>query len=247
MNTPSQRTAVGASIPTQDDVQSLPPILVIEDDPEIAETISAELATNGYRVDLRDTYQAGLESARSSRYAVILVDRGLQGKDGVEIIELLRGEGDRTPAIVISAMASVDDRIVGLQAGGDDYLVKPFDVRELIARIQALVRRRVDDSVTRLRCGDLEMNLIERTATLAGRSFALLPREFRLLEYFMRRPGQVVTRSMLLKDVWNFNFMAQTNAVDVQIGYLRRKLDPTGARQFIVNVRGVGFRLNAQD
>ena len=121
-------------------------------------------------------------------------------------------------------------------------------VRELMARVEALLRRRVDDRVTRLRCGDLEMDLVERKVTCAGRiRLSLLPREFRLLEYFMRRPGQVVTRAMLLEDVWNFKFMAQTNVVDVQIGNLRRKLDPTGARQFIVNVRGVGFRLNAED
>ncbi len=148
---------------------------------------------------------------------------------------------------MISALSTVDDRIIGLKAGGDDYLVKPFDVRELSARLEALLRRRGDDRVTRLSCGDLEMDLVERRVTCAGQPVALLPREFRLLEYFMRRPGQVATRAMLLEDVWNFKFMAQTNVVDVQIGNLRRKLDPTGTRHFIANVRGVGFKLNAED
>ena len=221
------------------------PLLVIEDDPDIAEAILAELNSAGYATEHASSYDAGLEAARASPHGILLVDRGLDGQDGLKIIEILRGEGDRTPAILISAMSSVDDRIVGLKAGGDDYLVKPFDVRELVARIEALLRRRIDDRVTRLRCGDIEMDLVERKVTCAGKPLSLLPREFRLLEYFLRHPGQVVTRSMLLEDVWNFKFMAQTNVVDVQIGNLRRKLDPAGARQVIVNVRGVGFRLNA--
>ena len=148
--------------------------------------------------------------------------------------------------LVISALSSVDERINGLKAGGDDYLVKPFDVRELTARIGALLRRRGDPRATRLRAGDIEMDLVERKVRCAGRPIDLLPREFKLLEYFIRREGQIVTRSMLLEDVWNFKFMAQTNVVDVQIGNLRRKLDPTGSRKFIVNVRAVGFRLNVK-
>ena len=144
-------------------------------------------------------------------------------------------------------MSSVDDRIRGLKAGGDDYLVKPFDVRELAARVEALLRRGGDPRATQLQAGDLVMDLVERQVRCAGRSVDLLPREFKLLEYFMRRPGQIVTRTMLLEDVWNFKFLAQTNVVDVQIGNLRRKLDPTGVRRYIVNVRAVGFKLNVDD
>src|SRR5208337_2809802 len=139
------------------------------------------------------------------------------------------------------------DRIRGLKAGGDDYLVKPFELRELTARVEALSRRITDTRATRLRAGPLEMDLVERTVRRRERLVDLLPREFKLLEYFMRRPNQIVTRAMLLEDVWNFKFLAQTNVVDVQIGNLRRKLDPTGARRFIVNVRAVGFKLNADD
>jgi two-component system, OmpR family, response regulator len=168
----------------------------------------------------------------------------LQGQDGLSIIEALRAEGNATPALVISALSSVDDRITGLKAGGDDYLVKPFDIRELSARVEALLRRGGDARLTRLQVGPLEMDLVERSVRCDSKAVDLLPREFTLLEYFMRRPGQVVTRAMLLEDVWNFNFMAQTNVVDVQIGNLRRKLDPTGARRFIVNIRAVGFKLN---
>ena len=189
----------------------------------------------------------GLEAARSGWASVLVVDRMLHGNDGLSIIEALRSEGNATPVLVISALSSVDERINGLKAGGDDYLVKPFDVRELTARVEALLRRRGDARATRLRAGDLEMDLVERTVRCAGRSVDLLPREFKLLEYFMRRPGQIVTRSMMLEDVWNFKFMAQTNVVDVQIGNLRRKLDPTGSRKFIVNVRAVGFKLNVDD
>jgi two-component system OmpR family response regulator len=167
----------------------------------------------------------------------------LQGQDGLSIIEALRAEGNATPALVISALSSVDDRINGLKAGGDDYLIKPFDIRELTARVEALLRRG-DTRLTRLQVGALEMDLVERTVRCDGKPVDLLPREFRLMEYFMRRPGQIVTRAMLLEDVWNFKFMAQTNVVDVQIGNLRRKLDPTGARRFIINIRAVGFKLN---
>ena len=146
--------------------------------------------------------------------------------------------------LVISALSSVDERINGLKAGGDDYLVKPFDVRELTARVEALLRRRGDPSRHMAAGGRHRDGSGRAQGPLRRRPVDLLPREFKLLEYFMRRPGQIVTRSMLLEDVWNFKFMAQTNVVDVQIGNLRRKLDPTGSRKFIVNVRAVGFRLN---
>jgi two-component system OmpR family response regulator len=219
------------------------PVLVVEDERDLAEEIRLELQASGHPVQLTETVDEGLRAARLGA-AVLVIDRMLQGRDGLSIIETLRAEGNVTPALVISALSSVDDRINGLKAGGDDYLIKPFDIRELTARVEALLRRGGDARLTRLQVGPLEMDLVERSVRCDGKPVDLLPREFTLLEYFMRRPGQVVTRAMLLEDVWNFNFMAQTNVVDVQIGNLRRKLDPTGARRFIVNIRAVGFKLN---
>src|SRR3984885_2626000 len=218
------------------------PVLVVEDERDLAEEIRLELQASGHTVQLFETVDEGLRAARLGA-AVLVIDRMLQGRDGLSIIETLRAEGNATPALVISALSSVDDRINGLKAGGDDYLIKPFDIRELTARVEALLRRG-DTRLTRLQVGALEMDLVERPVRCDGKPVDLLPREFRLMEYFMRRPGQIVTRAMLLEDVWNFKFMAQTNVVDVQIGNLRRKLDPTGARRFIINIRAVGFKLN---
>jgi two-component system OmpR family response regulator len=209
------------------------PILVVEDERDLAEEIRLELQANGHQVQLSETVDEGLRAARLGA-AVLIVDRMLHGEDGLSIIETLRGEGNATPALVISALSSVDERINGLKAGGDDYLVKPFEIRELSARVEALMRRGGDSRITRLQVGALELDLVERTVRGDGTLVELLPREFMLLEYFMRRPGQIVTRQMLLEDVWNFKFVAQTNVVDVQIGNLRRKLDPAGVRRFIV-------------
>ncbi len=220
------------------------PVLVVEDERDLAEEIRLELEASGHAVQLSETVEDGLRAARSG-IAVLIIDRMLQGEDGLSIIESLRAEGNFTPALVISALSSVDERINGLKAGGDDYLVKPFDIRELTARVEALLRRGGDARLSRLLAGALEMDLIERTVRCDGELVDLLPREFTLLEYFMRRPGQIVTRAMLLEDVWNFKFLAQTNVVDVQIGNLRRKLDPADARRFIINIRAVGFKLNA--
>ena len=220
-------------------------VLVVEDDRELAEEIRLDLKAAGHRVQVAETLTEGLRAARSADVAVLVIDRFLQGEDGLPIIEALRGEGKSTPVLVISGLTSVDERIAGFKAGGDDYLVKPFDIRELTARIGALLRRGGDTGVIRLRVGDLEMDLIERTVRRKGILIDLVPMEFKLLEYFMRRPGQTVTREMLLEDVWNFKSMKYTNTVDVQISNLRRKLDPTGDRRLVVNVRSVGFRLNA--
>jgi two-component system OmpR family response regulator len=171
----------------------------------------------------------------------------LHGEDSLTIIETLREEGNSTPVLVISALSSVDDRIRGLKAGGDDYLVKPFELRELTARVEALSRRAGDARATRLRVGPLEMDLVERTVRRGDRPVDLLPREFKLLEYFMRRPNQVITRAMFLEDVWNFKFLPQTNVVDVHISNLRRKIDQGGEPRLIVNVRAAGFKLHVDD
>ncbi len=222
-------------------------VLLIEDEPELSDEVRLELEAAGYSVRVAYNVDDGLLAARSGWASVLVVDRMLSGGDGLSIIETLRNDGDRTPVLVISALSTVDERISGLKAGGDDYLIKPFDTRELSARVAALLRRGSDSRAIRLKVGDLEMDLVDRTLRCAGRSVELLPREFKLLEYFMRRPGQIVTRAMLLEDVWNFKFMAQTNVVDVHIGNVRRKLDPTGKRKFIVNVRAVGFKLDADN
>ena len=219
-------------------------VLVIQDDRELAEELRLDLEGHGHAVQVAETLADGLRAARSGDASVLVVDRVLDGENGLSIIEALRGEGKWTPALAISELTSVDERIAGLKAGCY-YLAKPFHVRELTARVEALLRRGGDVGVIRLRVGDLEMDLIERTVRCEGRLVDLVPREFKLLEYFMRRPGQTVTRAMLLEDVWNFQPPAYTNVVDVQVGNLRRKLDPTGDRRIIVSVRSVGFKLNA--
>ena len=220
-------------------------VLVLEDDCELAEKIRFDLEAGGRAVQVAETLTDGLRVARSGDVAVLVIDRLLEGKNGLSMIEALRGEGNWTPVVVITELTFVDARIAGSKAGCDDDLVKPFDVRELTARVEALLRRGGDVGVIRLRVGDLEMDLINRTVRYGGRLVDLVPMEFKLLEYFMRRPGQTVTRAMLLEDVWNFQPPAYTNIVDVQVGNLRRKLDPTGDRRVIVSVRSVGFKLNA--
>ena len=221
-------------------------VLLIEDDRELAGAIRLDLEAGGHTVHIAETMAEGLRAARSGDVGALIVDRLMDGENGLSIVETLRSEGKWTPALVVSGLTSVDERIAGLKAGCDDYLVKPFDVRELTARVDALLRRGGDVGVIRLRAGDLEMDLIERTVRCEGRLVDLVPREFKLLEYFMRHPGQTVTRAMLLEDVWNFQPPAYTNVVDVQIGNLRRKLDPTGTRRVIVSVRSVGFKLSAE-
>jgi two-component system OmpR family response regulator len=221
-------------------------VLLIEDDRELAGAIRLDLEAGGHTVHIAGTMAEGLRAARSGDVAALIIDRLMDGENGLSIVETLRSEGNWTPALVVSGLTSVDERIAGLKAGCDDYLVKPFDVRELTARVEALLRRGGDVGLVRLRVSDLEMDLIERTVRCEGRLVDLVPREFKLLEYFMRRPGQAVTRAMLLEDVWNFQPPAYTNVVDVQIGNLRRKLDPSGTRRVIVSVRSVGFKLNAE-
>jgi two-component system, OmpR family, response regulator len=220
-------------------------VLLIENDRELVEEIRLDMEAGGHAIQVAETLADGLRAARSGDVGVLIVDRLLDGENGLSVIETLRGEGKWTPALVISGLTSVEERIAGLKAGCDDYLVKPFDVRELTARAEALLRRGGDVGVIRLRVNDLEMDLINRTVRYEDRLVDLVPREFKLLEYLMRRPGQTVTRAMLLEDVWNFQPPAYTNIVDVQIGNLRRKLDPTGNRRVIVSVRSVGFKLNA--
>jgi two-component system, OmpR family, response regulator len=221
-------------------------VLVIEDDPETAEQLADCLARSGYSIDLATDGEEGLERALDPSYAVMTVDRLLPALDGIQIIRRLREEGIATPALILSALGEVDDRVRGLRAGGDDYLVKPFASQEMLARVDALARR--SDTIvkeTLLRIGDLEIDRLARVARRQGREIELLPREFRLLDYLARNEGQVVSRAMLLQHVWDLHFDPTTNVIDVYVGRVRRKIDSGHAYPLIHTVRGVGFCLRA--
>ena len=188
----------------------------------------------------------GLEAAHQGGFDVYVVDRMMPRLDGVGMVETLRREGDQTPVLFLSALGEVEDRVTGLKAGGDDYLVKPYAFPELIARVEALARRRETGSVqTVLKVGDLEMNLISREVTRSGQDIDLQPREFQLLEFLMRHAGQSVTRTMLLEKVWEYHFDPQTNVIDVHISRLRSKIDKGFDKAMLQTVRGAGYRLEA--
>ena len=217
-------------------------ILVIEDDPETAEQLVEELSSNGYEVDLALNGPDGFERGRSADYAVMTIDRMLPGVDGLAVIRRLREAGVGTPALILSALGEIDDRVRGLRAGGDDYLVKPFAFAELLARVEALARRSatvVKETV--LRVDDLEVDLVTRTVRRGGHEIELLPREFQVLEYLVRNAGQVVPRAMLLQHVWDLHFDPTTNIIDVYVGRVRRKVDGQQAYPLIHTVRGIGF------
>jgi two-component system OmpR family response regulator len=217
-------------------------ILVIEDDPETAEQLVEALSTNGYQVDLALDGPDGFERGRSADYAVMTIDRMLPGLDGLALIRRLREAGVATPALIISALGEIDDRVRGLRSGGDDYLVKPFAFAEMLARVEALARRSatvVKETV--LRVDDLEVDLVTRTVRRGGTEIELLPREFQVLEYLVRNAGQVVPRAMLLQHVWDLHFDPTTNIIDVYVGRVRRKVDGQQAYPLIHTIRGVGF------
>ena len=221
-------------------------ILVVEDDREMAGQIVEFLAANGYEVDLAVDGHEGLSRARSADYAVMTIDRMLPGIDGIAIIRRSRDEGIVTPALIVSALGEIDDRVRGLRAGGDDYLVKPFAFAELLARVEALARRsdRIVQEVV-LRVGDLELDLVSGAVSRSGRKIDLLPREFQLLEYLVRNQGQIVPRAMLLQHVWDLHFDPMTNIIDVYVGRVRRKVDAGQAYPLIHTIRGVGFCVRA--
>jgi two-component system OmpR family response regulator len=221
-------------------------ILVIEDDAETAKQIADTLGTHGYQADLALNGDDGFRLGQSTPYAVMIIDRMLPAMDGIAIIQCLREAGISTPALIISALGEVDDRVRGLRAGGDDYLVKPFAFLELLARVEALARRSatvVKETV--LRIGDLELDLMSRTANRNGRVIKLLPREFQVLEYLVRNEGHVVPRTMLLEKVWDLHFDPTTNIIDVYVGRVRRKVDSDQAYPLIHTIRGVGFCVRA--
>ncbi|MGU3389702.1 response regulator transcription factor [Sphingomonas sp. M1A8_2b] len=216
-------------------------ILLIEDDAGTAHEITLELAANGYAVTHHALLADGFAAAQDDGVDLLIVDRQLPDGEGLDLIARLRAERRRTPALVLSALGSLDDRVRGLRAGGDDYLPKPFALVELIARVEALLRRPNETRDTRLIVGPLDLDLLAGTATRSGRALDLLPRELKLLDYLVRRPDRIVTRSMLLRDVWGYTFEPNSNVVDVHMGRLRRKVDGEGEPQLIRNVRGQGY------
>ena len=220
-------------------------LLLIEDDAETVEEVAGYFHACGYAVEHAATGPEGLARAGAGKADVLVVDRLLPGLDGLAVIEALRQAGVRTPALVLSALDGVDERVRGLRAGGDDYLGKPFALAELAARIEALLRRPAHGPETMLRVGPLELDLVARTVRRGDRVLDLLPREFRLLEYMMRRVGQTITRTMLFEEVWNYRFTPRSNLVDVHMGRLRRKLDGPAEPELLSNVRGIGFMLDA--
>ena len=224
-------------------------LLVIEDDREAAAYIAKGLSESGYVVDHAVEGRGGLFMATSGDYDALIVDRMLPGMDGLALVAALRRAEIGTPVLILSALGAVDDRVKGLRAGGDDYLVKPFAFAELLARVEALLRRGTGGgggaATTRLKAGDLEMDLLARTVVRSGREIELLPREFRLLEFLMRHAGQVVTRTMLLENVWDYHFDPQTNVIDVHVSRLRQKVDKGFAKPLLHTVRGAGYCLRA--
>ena len=221
-------------------------ILVVEDDPETAGQLVEQLTTSGYRVDLATCGNEALSRGSACDYAVITIDRMLPDIDGIAVMRRMRDDGVAAPFLIISALGEVDDRVRGLRAGGDDYLVKPFSFMEMLARIEALGRR--SDTIAKetiLRVGDLAIDLISRTASRHGKAIELLPREFQLLEYLVRNEGRVVSRTMLLQHVWDLHFDPSTNIIDVYVGRVRRKVDDQQAYPLIHTVRGIGYCLRA--
>jgi two-component system OmpR family response regulator len=221
-------------------------ILVIEDDADTADYLVKGLNEAGFVVDRAADGREGLFMALGQTYDTFIIDRMLPALDGLQIVQTLRAQGDRTPVLILSALAQVDDRVKGLRAGGDDYLTKPYAFSELLARIEALLRRgSAEGAEPRLKVGDLEMDLLARTVRRAGRAIELQPREFKLLEYLMRHAGQVVTRTMLLEGVWDYHFDPQTNVIDVHVSRLRQKIDKGFERPLLHTVRGAGYTLRA--
>lgn len=222
-------------------------VLVIEDDKDVASYLVNGLKENDHVVDHAADGKQGLMMAASENYDIMIIDRMLPGMDGLSIIKAVRATGNHTPILILSALGDVDDRVEGLRGGGDDYLTKPFSYTELLARLDALMRRGSTTSteqVTHLKVADLEMDLLARTVKRAHQKIDLQPREFRLLEYLMKHAGQVVTRTMLLEKVWDYHFDPQTNVIDVHISRLRSKIDKDFPKPLLQTVRGAGYILS---
>jgi len=220
-------------------------ILVVEDDIDTADYIAKGLREAGYTVEHVPDGRDGLYLASSSAFDAVVMDRMTPGMDGLSVVKALRAAGVETPILILSALAQLDERVTGLRAGADDYLAKPFGFSELHARIENLIRRRGGKSVeTQLRCGDLAMDLLSRKVVRSGKPLDLLPREFKLLEYFLRHKDRVVTRTMLLEQVWDYRFDPHTSIIDTHISRLRKKLDEGFEKPLLHTLRGVGYRLS---
>jgi len=224
-------------------------ILIIEDDKDVSAYIAKGLKEKGHLADQAFDGKEGLFLATTTSYDVLLIDRMLPFIDGLTIVKTIRGAGNDTPVLILSALGEIDDRVKGLQSGGDDYLVKPFAFVELQARIDALYRRRQNNSVdaTHLSVGDLELDLLSRKVCRSGQNIALQAREFRLLEYLLKHKGQVVTRTMLLENVWDYHFDPQTNVIDVHISRLRNKIDKGYEHSLLITVRGAGYMIESKE
>ncbi|MEE4235614.1 MAG: response regulator transcription factor [Anderseniella sp.] len=221
-------------------------VLVVEDDKEAAGWLVKGLKEEGHVVDHAANGPDGLAMAMEKVHEVIIMDRMLPGMDGLTVISELRRDSINTPVLILSALGEVDDKVMGLRAGGDDYLAKPYAFNELLARVETLGRRKsAEPHKTRLQVGDLEIDLLARTAKRAGEDILLQPREFKLLEYLMRNAGSVVTRTMLLENVWNYHFDPQTNVIDVHISRLRAKIDKEFDEPLLHTVRGAGYTIRA--
>lgn len=229
----------------ENDMHKLIKILLIEDDVQVAEYVSTGLRDKGYDVVVTRDGSEGKQKAIDQHYDLLIVDRMLPNCDGIDIVKSVRDSGNTVPALFLSALGNVDDRIHGLRAGGDDYLGKPFAMEELLARIEVLLRRNEAKPTTRLRVGELELDLLTQKVTREGVNLNLQPREFRLLEYLMKHAGQIVTRTMLLENVWEYNFDPQTNVIDVHVSRLRQKIDKDFEKPMLTTVRGAGYVLNA--
>ncbi len=219
-------------------------VLIIEDDQKTASYLAKALKESGHSAEIAEDGDTGLAAARSAHFDVMIIDRMLPKRDGLSLIRELRAEGCRTPALVLSALGAVDDRVQGLRAGGDDYLAKPFAYSELLARIEALVRRASpEESAARYVVEDLVLDRLSHKVMRGGQPIALQPREYRLLEYLMKNAGQVVTRTMLLENVWDYHFDPQTNVIDVHISRLRSKIDKNYDKALLHTVRGAGYMI----
>jgi DNA-binding response OmpR family regulator len=224
-------------------------ILVIEDDKKVAQALKKGLESERYEVELAQTGEIGFFLINSQTFDLIILDLMLPGRDGLEILAAVRGRNDKTPVLILTAKDAVEDKVVGLDAGADDYLVKPFAFPELLARVRALLRRGTNGQATKLKLADLDMDLVRRVVTRAGRSISLTVREFELLEYLLRNQGRIVTREMLARDVWKETQRATPldNVIDVLIARLRKKIDEPSAMRLLRTVRGVGFILTEKD
>ncbi|WP_419826881.1 response regulator transcription factor [Sphingomonas sp.] len=223
-------------------------LLLVEDDAQTADYVRRGLGELGHICDHAPNGVEGLTAALTHNYDAVVLDRNLPELDGLAVLRALRAQGNRTPVLVLSALGQVDDRVAGLRAGGDDYLPKPFSFQELIARLEAIVRRQsqsAGDVATRLVVGSLALDLLGRTARRGERTIELLNKEFQLLEYLLRHAGQVVTRTMLIEAIWDYDFNPGTNIVDVHISRLRAKIDGPGEPPMIRTIRGAGYRLDA--